>query len=41
MTAPFYDLRPLDLSAEGLAKVNALLRLVFPNATHYSEALLR
>ena len=41
MTAPAYDLRPLDLSEEGLAKVTALLRLVFPHAAHYSEALLR
>ncbi|MBP6389432.1 MAG: GNAT family N-acetyltransferase [Flavobacteriales bacterium] len=41
MTAPEYDLRPLDLSTEGLAKVTALLRLVFPHAAHYSEALLR
>ena len=41
MTTPAYDLRPLDLSAEGLAQVNTLLRLVFPHATHYSEALLR
>ena len=41
MTAPAYNLRPLDLSAEGLAKVNALLRSVFPHAAHYSEGLLR
>lgn len=35
-----YDLRPLDLSPEGIHAVTALLRQVFPDARHFTEAVV-
>lgn len=40
MSAP-YELRPLDLSEAGLARVAELLCAVFPAATHFTPEVLR
>ncbi len=36
-----YDLRLLDLSPAGIASITALLRQVFPDARHFTEAVVR
>jgi GNAT superfamily N-acetyltransferase len=35
-----YDLRPLDLSPDGIRAVTALLRQVFPDAQHFTDAVV-
>jgi GNAT superfamily N-acetyltransferase len=41
MADPAYDLRPIDLDDAGIRQVTALLARVFPDAEHFTEAVVR